>query len=492
MEASTVPKKVNRNVLKALSILQSSRTDFVRLNAITRQVQIQMRNCVPVANIEDVVRESLCTLTKLGILMRLGMSKYALSYPVFCRLGRALPNPNTNVPGNPGKPLRKAVQEARRKKSLGHLDPWKPATKLLSEESLSGNEMDKMRKRMRTNTKRIQKKKRNVAQPQPGPKQDDPAGIENEIMDPKPLFGPSGSTTPDIPVPSGTTSDPHKLSGANEWDTQKPFFGSPQRKYSKLNAQIPDTSLQSGNLSSRFSRDMSPGVCPHGFLLIPRKCTSTSEIVNKVDVNEDEGSEASKSSSICSTIPIGLDVQSAGYTGLEPDVENASMVGLCGSPQNMRTRAEQYVTHYVVLDEDKLPTTNQGPVIPVGEQIVICEDPISLPRESNSQESISKGFILSSYPQDNTLLTDGHVKISQSLNFHTELEPQDGNNQEAPNAVFLDVPNSISENAENTPDQISQSEEYEVKVSQSLNFQTEQPSVLKKLRRSVSEFDFYK
>nr|XP_016941734.2 uncharacterized protein LOC108018675 isoform X1 [Drosophila suzukii] len=508
MDPFTVPKKINRNVLKALSILQSSRTDFVRLSDITRQTQIQMRNCVPVANMEDVIRESLCTMTKLGILMRLGVAKYALSYPVFCRLGRALPNPKTNVPGNPGKPLRKAVQDARRKKSLGHLDPWKPATKLLSEESLSGNEMDKMRKRMRTNTKRIQKRKRKVVHPQPGPKQDDLAGIENEIMDSKPLFGPTGSTTPDIPVPSGTNSDPHKLSGASEFQSV-----------------LSDTALQSGTLSSRFSRNMSPGVCRHGFSLTPRNSTSKSEMNNRVDVNEDERSEASKSLSICSTTPIGLDVQPAGYTpGLEPDVDNASVLGLCGSPLSLRTRAEQYLTRYVVLDEDKLPTTNQGPVIPVGEQMEICEDPITLPRQSNSQESISNRFI-SSYPQDNTLLTDGQVKISQSLSFQSELEPQDVNNQEAPNAVFLDVPNSISENAENTPcqDHISCSEENDgyssnplnmntsisngftssnaqdnplstdgqVKISQSLNFQTEQPSILK-LRRSVSEFDFYK
>jgi len=107
----------------------------------------------------------------------------------------------------------------------------------MSEESLSGNEMDKMRKRMRTNTKRIQKRKRKVVHPQPGPKQDDLAGTENEIMDSKPLFGPTGSTTPDIPVPSGTISDPHKLPGASEFQSV-----------------LSDTALQSGTLSSRFSR----------------------------------------------------------------------------------------------------------------------------------------------------------------------------------------------------------------------------------------------
>lgn len=48
----------------------------------------------------------------------------------------------------------------RQKRPVGRLDPWKSVSKILSEDSLSGTEMTKMRKRMRTNTKRVVKKKR--------------------------------------------------------------------------------------------------------------------------------------------------------------------------------------------------------------------------------------------------------------------------------------------------------------------------------------------
>ncbi|XP_043951474.1 uncharacterized protein LOC108027000 [Drosophila biarmipes] len=480
MDFFTVPKKINRNVLKALSILQSSRTDFARLNDITRQVKFQMRNCVPVANIEDVVKESLCTLAKLGILMRLGVSKYALSYPVFCRLGRALPNPNTNVPGNPGKPLRRAVQDARRKKSNGHLDPWKPATKLISEESLSGDEMDKIRKRMRTNTKRIQKKKREVAHPQPGPKQvqkeepDVPAEVDFVIRDPRPLFGPSGSTTPDTPVPSGSISGQRKRS--------------PPRKYSQLNAHIPvvsETSLRAGSFNARVSQDMAAGVCRHGFSITPRNLSRTSAINIKQDLNE--------VNEVGGSDPIAVDVRSAGYTsGLEPNVENASLIGLCGSPLSLLPEVDEYVMQSLVMDEDPLPYL-RGALIPLEEQNKICQVPVSTPREPSPQEF-----------QQIDVLHEPKRTI-----------------QGAPNADMLEVPNTIFENAENKPcqDHIPYSEDYnahplnrsisngfvtsvsqdnplstdgQVKISQSLNIETQRLSILEKLSRSASEFDFYK
>ncbi|KAH8367659.1 hypothetical protein KR084_007255, partial [Drosophila pseudotakahashii] len=76
MDPFKVPKKMNRNVLKAVSTLQSSRTDFVRVDDVTRQVRIQTRQCLPVENLEGVVKAALGNLTKLGILRRLGSGKY--------------------------------------------------------------------------------------------------------------------------------------------------------------------------------------------------------------------------------------------------------------------------------------------------------------------------------------------------------------------------------------------------------------------------------
>ncbi|XP_017110445.1 uncharacterized protein LOC108134595 isoform X3 [Drosophila elegans] len=112
MDNFNVPKKVNRNVLKALGILQSSGTHYVDVNDITRQVKAQMRNYNPVANMEEAILESLCNLTNLGIVKRNSSSKYAICSPIFGRVGRALPNRIIKVPGVPGTPLRRTEREA--------------------------------------------------------------------------------------------------------------------------------------------------------------------------------------------------------------------------------------------------------------------------------------------------------------------------------------------------------------------------------------------
>lgn len=110
MDEFRVPKKVNRNVFKAISILQSSRTDFVCANAIVDQVKFQMRNRIPVEHIDEAIKQSLANLTMLGILRRLGPSKYSLSTIVYGRSG--MPNPIAHPPGNPGRPHRRAAQNA--------------------------------------------------------------------------------------------------------------------------------------------------------------------------------------------------------------------------------------------------------------------------------------------------------------------------------------------------------------------------------------------
>ncbi|KAH8353860.1 hypothetical protein KR084_009377, partial [Drosophila pseudotakahashii] len=317
MDTFKVPKKVNRNVLKAVSTLQSSRTDFIHVADITNQVKIQMRNCIPVADVEGAIKESLCIMTKLGILTRLGPAKYALTCPAYARLERAVPNPATNVPGNPGTPLRRVVQNAvstalrillaliiksisqRRKRSLGNLNPWKPATKMLSEESLSGNEMDKTRKRMRSNTKKIHKKKKEVTIPRQGPKQSE--GLQNKKLDVNEVKNPkAGSTTTATSVEIGT-------------------------------------SMSSGNWEPRVLQDLPAVVCDkcrHAFSIPSRNYFSTSTL----------GSKGSTSTLCCCITPIGLGVRPAGYTsGEESDVANASVLGLCGSP--LRLRREQSLSH---------------------------------------------------------------------------------------------------------------------------------------------------
>ncbi|TDG38532.1 hypothetical protein AWZ03_015046, partial [Drosophila navojoa] len=80
MDNFHVPKKINRNVLKALGILQAehSLSVFVPASSIVKQVEFQMRRGKKVENIEECVLKSLCSLTYLGVLVRTGHSDYAL------------------------------------------------------------------------------------------------------------------------------------------------------------------------------------------------------------------------------------------------------------------------------------------------------------------------------------------------------------------------------------------------------------------------------
>ncbi|XP_017076809.2 uncharacterized protein LOC108111760 isoform X1 [Drosophila eugracilis] len=288
MDSFNVPKKVNRCVLKAIRFLQKSSTDYAHVNEIKSLAKWLMRNGVPVANVDNVIKESLQNLTSLGLTSRIGTSKYRII--AFGRMGRALPCPNVNVPGNPGTPLRRAIQNAQKKRSIGNLNPWKPATKILSEDSVSGNEIDKTRKRLRSNTKRVLKTKREVPYPQQEPKQS--ANIRNE----------------ELVVSTGRDFNP--LLGSLGWISPNPIL-----------PEIP----------------FPPIVC----------CISSSSAIDNQDrlfkIEVSEGYHQCES-------PVGLD----GIKGLEelmipanlcaspveclgdtserkPDVANASVIGLCGS-----------------------------------------------------------------------------------------------------------------------------------------------------------------
>ncbi|XP_039492994.1 uncharacterized protein LOC120452703 [Drosophila santomea] len=332
MDDFRVPKKVNRNVFKAISILQSSRTHFVRVSEITDQVKYQMRNCVPVAHVDEVIKQSLSNLTRLGIVRRLGSARYALTNVVFARMGVVLPNPIASTPGNPGTPLRKAVQNARRKRSLGSLDPWKSTTKILSEDSLSGTEMDKARKRMRGNTKRVVKQKRVITNPQTRPNQYKETDIPTTSNKPSLFDAESILDYTKQPSLFGPTTNSKQI-----------LFGSPGWTYTK---PIQST-LATPNATIKLNQKTNDPRSTPTVISGNRSTTSVMDV--KGNVEENRGSEASIS---CRAVPVGLDVRPAEHTsGGESDVENASVVGLCGSPLCLRTPKVQSSSHEAVLEE---------------------------------------------------------------------------------------------------------------------------------------------
>ncbi|KMZ03973.1 uncharacterized protein LOC6728347 [Drosophila simulans] len=310
MDEFRVPKKVNRNVFKAISILQSSRNDFVCTNDIVDQVKFQMRNCVPVEHIDEAIKQSLANLTMLGIVRRLGASKYALSSIVFARLG--MPNPIPYPPGNPGTPTRRTGQDARPKRPIGRLDPLKSVSKILTEDSLSGSAITRMRKRMRTNTKRVVKQKRN-----PNSQQSRAQKFKETEM---------ATTSTETSVIDLRCSQSHLALGNNV----QILFGSPGWSYSK-----PDAPL-------RLDQKANDPETPTG----NSNSTSAMDVEGNVEEEEEGGSKPSISGTSCHAAPIGLNVRPAYHTsGGESDAEDASVVGLCGSTLCLQSTMSQSVAH---------------------------------------------------------------------------------------------------------------------------------------------------
>ncbi|XP_016979131.2 uncharacterized protein LOC108044587 isoform X1 [Drosophila rhopaloa] len=468
MDAFNVPKKVNRNVVKALGILQSSRTDYISIDDITHQVKVQMRNSKPVANVDEVIKESLCNLTNLGLLTRFKSTSYAISSPVFGRVGRALPNPNTNVPGIPATPQRRIVQNARRKRSLGNLNPWKPATKVLSEDSLSGNEMDKARKRMRSNTKRIVKKKPVITFPNQGPKP--PASVrkvkpENDLG----ILSASESTEKAIRDP-------------------QPSFGSIGWTHPNLDTNIlviPGTTLPSEITKPRIPQNLQGDVCDdscHAVSSLHTSCVNTTVMDNIMDLDEDE--DVVEVSINCAS-PIGLNIRPTGYTsGGESDVENASKIALCGSP--FFVQVERQLPHQDIVDKSLTINTNSSHSS-VGQEVQLLvfrgapkgiifteyraishEEVNSISRESNNLlpqgAAISHGFIIQnvqnsiSGEMQSVLPQEESIKITEVVNSISQessyLLPQDVQYlnsrkvqlpEEEPNKIPEKAQNSISQ-----------------------------------------------
>ncbi|XP_067619647.1 uncharacterized protein vrs [Eurosta solidaginis] len=151
MDHFNVPKKVNRHVLKALGALSGGdRKQAISMKHIIDQVKHQMRNLVPVPNIENVVQKSLKNLSEIGLIERRGINRYALG-----RCAAILPGPS--VPTNSKGPDRRVFRgNDPRRCSKSTLDPnMKRGRGCSDEESLSGDEFERTRKRMRTNNKQV-------------------------------------------------------------------------------------------------------------------------------------------------------------------------------------------------------------------------------------------------------------------------------------------------------------------------------------------------
>uniref|UniRef100_A0A1I8Q6I6 Uncharacterized protein n=1 Tax=Stomoxys calcitrans TaxID=35570 RepID=A0A1I8Q6I6_STOCA len=142
MELIDVPKKVNRHVMKALSALSNGNV-FKKfpLGLILEQVERQMRNVVPVDNLEDAVTASLHILSYYGLIRQFDENRFDI--------GRSYDEIPLSTPTKKGFSL-----DDSRKRTY-------------STDSMSGDEFDKTRKRMRSNNKNFRFKGRKVELPKP-------------------------------------------------------------------------------------------------------------------------------------------------------------------------------------------------------------------------------------------------------------------------------------------------------------------------------------
>uniref|UniRef100_A0A1A9VAB7 Uncharacterized protein n=1 Tax=Glossina austeni TaxID=7395 RepID=A0A1A9VAB7_GLOAU len=147
-------KKIERHVLKAVNTL--NRACFhsgVEEKAILGQVRRQMTNVAPVRNVGRLVRQSLRKLIDDGLVHR----TIAEGVVVFSS-------------------STKRYSIKSQKSSFSQLDPNKPRTECLSEESLSGDEFERTLKRLRSNNRKV----RYSGRPVPLPKKREHARKVNE------------------------------------------------------------------------------------------------------------------------------------------------------------------------------------------------------------------------------------------------------------------------------------------------------------------------
>lgn len=92
MDNFGIPKKVNRHVLKALRTFNDSKG--VSIPKIVHQVEYQMRDLVPVRNLNEVVQKSLRNLTKIGLVDCFGNKRFAIG----CNSSSGLQQPAASRP----------------------------------------------------------------------------------------------------------------------------------------------------------------------------------------------------------------------------------------------------------------------------------------------------------------------------------------------------------------------------------------------------------
>ncbi|XP_030370436.1 uncharacterized protein LOC115621055 [Scaptodrosophila lebanonensis] len=158
MDKLNARKNIYNHVVKALGTLQSTHDGFVPAGCIAQQVKYQMRRQKPIRNVDRCIQKSLCDLTDWGIVARTGHSDYAL------REALCFDNPGVKpkTGGTGHNPPRRVARLMARKPET--LDPQRKARRVLSGDSLSGNEGDKALKRFRANKrfKQETKKQRKV------------------------------------------------------------------------------------------------------------------------------------------------------------------------------------------------------------------------------------------------------------------------------------------------------------------------------------------
>lgn len=81
MNIYNVPKKINRHVLKAVNVLSNGNIrKGIPINSIINQVRYQIRNLVPVPNLESVVQKSLNNLSDIGVIKKAGPHRFAIGH----------------------------------------------------------------------------------------------------------------------------------------------------------------------------------------------------------------------------------------------------------------------------------------------------------------------------------------------------------------------------------------------------------------------------
>uniref|UniRef100_A0A1I8Q541 Uncharacterized protein n=1 Tax=Stomoxys calcitrans TaxID=35570 RepID=A0A1I8Q541_STOCA len=94
MDVINVPKKIHRHALKALSVLSDGIADkIIPFYTIMEMVEYQMRNLMPVRDLEAALKTSLRMLSAVGVIKNCGQDRYAIGHSY----GATLPSPSSRA-----------------------------------------------------------------------------------------------------------------------------------------------------------------------------------------------------------------------------------------------------------------------------------------------------------------------------------------------------------------------------------------------------------